>query len=195
MLIPALITAGDSIAWTDTGFSDPSGNLITGSGGWALTYSLRGPQASGGLDITGTASGTGWAFTLTPAQTAALNTGTATVMWSWQAVASKSGSRITAGIGTLRALPNLAGLPAAAAYDGRSQTERDLDAIRAEMSARISGGLTVEYTIGSRSLKKEPLAALVVMEQRCLRIIARERRAQAAANGLGSPKHMGVRFR
>ena len=65
----------------------------------------------------------------------------------------------------------------------------------AELTARVSGGLTLEYTIGSRSLKKEPTASLMALEQRCLRIIARERNAQAAANGLGNPKRLGVRFK
>jgi hypothetical protein len=37
-------------------------------------------------------------------------------------------------------LPNLAALAVATTYDGRSQAEKDLEAIRAEMSARISGG-------------------------------------------------------
>lgn len=194
MKIPTLITAGDSAGWTDNAFADPSGTLITSSGGWALAYSFRGPQASGGLDLAGTAQGTGWALALTPAQTAALNTGTAALVWSWHAYATKAGSRITAGYGTLKVQPNLAALAVATTYDGRSQAEKDLEAIRAEMSARISGGATLEYTIGSRSLKKEPLAALVQMEQRCLRIIAREKRAQAGANGLGNPKRLSVRF-
>ena len=114
MKIPTLITAGDSAGWTDNAFADPSGTLITSSGGWALAYSFRGPQASGGLDLAGTAQGTGWALALTPAQTAALNTGAAALVWSWHAYATKAGSRITAGYGTVKVLPNLAALAVAA---------------------------------------------------------------------------------
>lgn len=194
MKIPTLITAGDSAGWVDSAFADSAGNAITSSGGWALSYSLRGPQASGGIDVAGSAQGTGWSVALTAAQTAALNTGTASLVWSWQAVATKGPARVTAGIGTLKVLPNLAALSAATLYDGRSLAEQQLDAIRAEISARINGGATLEYTIGSRSLKKEPMAALVLLEQRCLRIIAREKRAQSAANGLGNPKRLAVRF-
>lgn len=91
-------------------------------------------------------------------------------------------------------MPNLAALASSAAFDGRSQAETDLAAVRAEITARISGGATLEYTIGSRSLKKEPMTALVEIEQRCLRIVARERRAAGAANGLGNPGRISVRF-
>lgn len=194
MKIPTLITAGDSAGWVESAFSDPSGTLLTSSGGWVLSVSFRGPQTSGGLDVAGTAQGTGWALALTSAQTAALNTGAAPLVWTWQAYATKAGNRVTAGFGTLKVQPNLAALAVATTFDGRSQAEQDLAAVRAEISARLGNGATVEYTIGTRSLKKEPMAALVQIEQRCLRIVAREKRAQAAANGLGNSKRLAVRF-
>ena len=195
MKIPVVVNAGDSVNWSEVAFSDPVLGLITGSGGWSLTFSFRGTQGAGGLDLAGTAAGSGWSFGLTPAQSSALNTGSAVVVWSWQAYATKGGARITAGTGVLRVRPNLAGLSASAAFDGRSQAEQDLEAVRAELKARVSGGLTVEYSIGARSLKKEPVESLLLLEQRCLRIVRRERQAQAAANGLGNPRRFGVRFR
>lgn len=194
MRIPSLITAGDSASWIDVAFADPAGSPVD-SGSYSLAYSFRGPQATGGIDVTGTARGTGWALALTAAQSAAFNTGATPLTWYWQAVATKSGARITAGTGTLLVKPNLVALAANASFDGRSQAEQDLAAVRAEMSARITGGATVEYTIGNRSLKKEPMKELIAMEQRCLRIVARERKAAAAANGLGSSSRLGVRFR
>jgi hypothetical protein len=168
--------------------------MLTSLAGWVLSFSFRGPQISGGLDITGTPQGTGWALALTSAQTAALNTGATPLVWTWQAYATLAGARVTAGFGTINVRPNLAGLAVGTSFDGRSQAEQDLAAVRAEISARLNNGATLEYTIGNRSLKKEPMAELVILEQRCLRIVAREKRAQAAANGLGNPKRVAVRF-
>ena len=195
MKIPLIVNAGDSVGWSEVAFSDPVLGQITASGGWSLTFSFRGTQGAGGLDLVGTAAGSGWSFALTPAQSAALNSGSAVAVWSWQAYATKAAARLTVGTGVLRARPNLAGLAATAAFDGRSQAEQDLAAVRAELQSRVSGGLTVEYSIGARSLKKEPVAALLELEGRCLRIIRRERKAQAAANGLGNPGRFAVRFR
>ena len=195
MQIPALIIAGDSVSWNETALSDPVQGALTGAGGWSLTYSFRGQQGAGGIDVAATAAGTGWTMALTSAQTAALNAGTAVATWAWLAWCSSGAKRISVGTGVLRVQPNLAGVAAGSVFDGRSQAEKDLEAIRAELSARVTGGLTVEYTIGARSLKKEPVTALMAMEQRCLRIVARERRAQATANGLGNPKRFAVRFK
>lgn len=191
MQIPSLIIAGDSQSWRDVSFRDYLGNSVD-SGTYALTYSLRGPGQS--LDLTGTSYGTGWAFALTPVQSAALNTTRSSVTWYWQAYALAAGARVTAGDGTLTVRPNLQALTTGT-YDGSSQAEKDLVAVQAEISSRINGGATIEYTIGTRSLKKEPMSALVEIEQRCKRIVQRERRAQAIKNGLGNPGRVGVRFK
>lgn len=191
--IPARLTAGDTAQWLQAAFTGPQAQAID-AGAWALTYSLRGPVPGGNLDLAGTPQGSGWAFTLSSAQSAALNPGPAVLTWHWQACATQPEARVTVGAGVLRVEPSLAGLAPGAAFDGRSRAEQDLEAIRAEMTARIHGGATVEYTIGSRSLKKEPMSELIAMEQRCLRIVASERRAAAVAQGLGDPGHVFVRF-
>jgi hypothetical protein len=193
MNIPPIIAAGDTVWWLDRAFTGAAGGLIS-SPDYGLIYSLRGPVPAGNVDLQGAADGGGWKVTLTAAQSAALN-GTATAnVWYWHAVATKGQERVTAGSGTFKVTPNIAGLPTNGAFDGRSKAEQDLAAVRAEISRRISGGATVEYTIGMRSLKKEPMSALVEIEQRCLRIVARERKASAAANGLGNPSRLAVRF-
>lgn len=193
MLIPLIITAGDTASWVDAAFVDGQGNTIN-SAGYTLSYAFRGSLVAGNLNLAGTPSGTGWALSLSAAQSAAMNNGPAALTWYWQAIATQGSNRVTAGTGTLLVQPNLAGLATGSTFDGRSQAERDLAAVRAEMTARISGGATLEYTIGTRSLKKEPMAELIAMEQRCLRIVAREKRRNAAANGLGNPGRMTVRF-
>lgn len=193
MRIPAAITAGDSASWLDTAFTDALGASVD-AGSYALSYSLRGPVAAAKVDLAGTPVGTGWSLSLTSAQTAAFNTGTTTATWYWAAYASKTGVRLTAGQGVLVVRPNLAAIDNATVYDGKSKAEQVLAAIDTEISARISGGATLEYTIGTRSLKKEPMTALLQLRSQYRLIVSRERRGQQIANGLGNPQVMGVRF-
>jgi hypothetical protein len=190
MRIPSSIIAGDSAQWQDVAFQDGLGANV-GSADYALTYSLRGPGPV--LDLTGTSQGTGWAFSLTPEQSAPLNPGPANAIWYWQAYATKTGVRLTAGDGTLVVRPNLAGVTTT--FDGSSPAEKILKAIETEIAARINGGATVEYTIGTRSLKKEPLAALLALRSTYRTIVSRERRGQMIKNGLGNPGRVGVRFK
>ncbi len=179
--------------WVDTPFADNQGNNVDSS--WTLTYSFRGSIAAAGIDAVGVATGSGWTTTVTPAQSAAMNTGGLPLIWYWSAWALKAGVRHTAGDGTLQVKPNLAALTAGSStYDGRSVAEQTLSAIETEISARATGGMTVEYTIGNRSLKKEPMAALIALRTTYKGIVARERRGQQIANGLGNPTRVGVRF-
>jgi hypothetical protein len=189
MKIPARIAAGDSTTWIDAGFTGPNGVAVTAPT-YTLTYSLRGAGAA--LDVTAAASGTGWQTSLTGTQTAALNTTPAAVTWYWSAYATNGSTRYSAGQGTLYVDPNLQAL--SGTYDGTTQEEKDLVAIRAEISSRISGGATIEYAIGNRSLKKEPISALLMLEARYKTIVSRQRLASAVANGLGNPAKSFVRF-
>jgi hypothetical protein len=194
MRFPPSITAGDSAAWVDYPFADALGNPVDATA-YALGYSLRGPIASAGVDLTGTAQGTGWAFALTPAQSAALNVGTTSLVWYWQAYATKTGVRLTAGNGRLTVLPNLSAITTSATYDGRSQAAQLLATVEAAIAARINNDAVTEYMVGNRSLKKEPMAELVKLRDKYRMIVSRERKAQMIANGLGNPTRLGVRFR
>lgn len=193
MRIPSLITAGDSAAWADDAFADALGNPVDATA-YVLSYSLRGPVSAASVDITGTALGTGWAFALTTAQSTALNTAATTARWYWQAYATKAGTRLTAGDGQLVVRPNLASLNGVT-FDGRSQAEQILTTVESALAARISGDGVTEYTIGNRSLKKEPMAELIKLRDRYRTIVSRERKSQAIKNGLGNPTRLGVRFR
>lgn len=194
MQIPSQILAGETASWREVSLRDSLGQSVD-SGAYALTFSFRGPVVAGNLDLAGAAFGSGWQFALTAAQSSAFNAGATPVLWYWQAKATKAGSLVMAGSGTLTVLPNLSNLPTNQVFDGSTQAEKDLAAVQAEIRARTSGGLTVEYTIGSRSLKKEPVEALLALEQRCKRIVARERAAERIKNGLGNPGRVGVRFK
>ena len=66
--------------------------------------------------------------------------------------------------------------------------------MQVEISARISGGTAIEYTIGSRRLRKEAMSELLTLESSLKRQVYMEKAAQQMANGLGDPRQMYVRF-
>ena len=187
MNIPQSITQGDTATWQDDPWISPSGRLYSAPD-YTLSYVLRGP--AGGVVLVATASGNGWQTALSAAQSAALAVGR---LW-WSAVVEGEGERVTIASGEVLVGENLAANPAAA-YDGRTQAERDLDAVNAAISARTSGGLVAEYSVAGRSLKREPMAALLALRSALMMRVRNEQTAASIAAGLGNPRNLHVRFR
>jgi len=187
--IPSEIRAGDTIQWRDVEGVDNLGNTVS-SAAYTLTYYLRFNAASEGATVVGTAYGTGWEFSIAAATSAGFDAGT----WYWQAVATKTGSTITLGSGQLTVLAALSYSGTPAALDGRSQAQKDLDAVQAAIRTIVAGGVAKEYTIGNRSLKKYDLTDLLALETKLKADVNREQKAQLIANGLGNPFNLFVRF-
>lgn len=190
MNIPAEIRAGDTIKWRDNAGRDAFGNPVSSGAGWVLTYYLRFNHNNEGATVVGTSFGNGWEFNIAQATSAAFDAG----QWYWQAEATKSGEHITLGAGQLKVLASLSYAGNASAFDGRSQAQKDLDAVQAAIRALISGGVVKEYSIGNRSLKKYELADLLTLEGTLKAEVKREQAAQLMANGLGNPHNLFVRF-
>jgi hypothetical protein len=189
--IPSSIIQGDSVTWLDAATQDNLGNTIS-SPNWTLDWYFSGPTT---LHVTSTANGTGWSTSLTSAQTAAMTALGAPAdppNYFWQATASYGAQKITIGSGTLSVALNLAN--AAAGYSGQTQAEKDLANVQAAIRARISGGVIHEYWIGGRRLRYENVSELLALESRLKMIVAKQRQAQAIANGLGDPRNTYVRF-
>lgn len=184
MNVPALIYSGDTVKWNEPATADYSSTAS-----WVATFSLKHADGNDALTVTGVADGAGgWNFTLTAVQTATLH---ASIHW-WQLVVTKAGERYTLGTGDLAVQGDI---PASGNhYDGRSQSQIDLDAVRAAMRARIAGGEVQEYSIGNRSLKKMPMADLIALETKLKADVARENRADRLAKGLNSGRSVFVRF-
>jgi len=187
--IPSEIRAGDTIQWRDVQGVDNLGNAVSSSD-YTLTYWLRTNTASEGANVTGTAYGTGWEFTITAATSAGFDAGS----WYWQAIASKAGSVITLGSGQLTVLAALSYAGTPGALDGRSQAQKDLDAVQASIRSLISGGAVQQYTIGNRSLSRYSLNDLMALESKLKAEVKREQMAELIANGLGNPHNLFVRF-
>lgn len=185
MTFPSSLTAGDSARWRDGPYT--LDGVRYDSGATTLTYHLRGDGAP--LDVVGQADGVGWVFALTPTQAAQIGAGT----WWWSAVLTATGFQRTAARGQVQVSPNLAQMPAV--FDGRSRAVRDLDAVEAAISARTTGGAVLKYTIGSRNLEKEPIAALLTLRSALLIQVRNEQSAHSLANGQGNPRILHARFR
>jgi len=187
--IPSEIRAGDTIQWRDVQGVDNLGNSVSSSD-YSLTYWLRTNTASEGANVTGTAYGTGWEFSIAAATSAGFDAGT----WYWQAIASKAGSVVTLGSGQLTVLAALSYAGTPGALDGRTQAQKDLDAVQAAIRSLISGGAVQQYSIGNRSLSRYNLNDLMALESKLKAEVKREQMAELIANGLGNPHNLFVRF-
>ncbi len=186
MKIPATIRAGDTARWVEAAFDGNLGERIS-SATHDLSFYIRG-QAGQGATVQGVAEGDGWTFAYTPALTPGA------YFWQAVAIATNTNEQTTAGAGQLTIEESLAYVGSPAAYDGRSQVRKDLDACQAAIRAMVSGGAVAEYTIGNRRLRKMALADLLALESKLKADVAREERAEKIANGLGDPHKVYVRF-
>lgn len=189
MKIPSVIRAGDTVVWTDRSSRDNLGKSVT-SGEYSLTYYLRTNAASEGATVVGTPDNDGWKFTIPSATTAGFDAG----IWFFQAVAASASQTLTLGSGQITVEASLAFGGTPAAFDGRSQAEKDLEAVTGAIRAMISGGAVQRYQIGGRELWKIPMADLLLLQSRLKAEVAREKKAQLIANGLGNPHSVYVRF-
>ena len=191
MNIPPSIRAGDTIQWRDDATVDVFGAPLT-SATHTLTYWLRTNTASEGASVVGTTYNSGWQFTIAAATSAGFDAGT----WYWQAIATaiSGGNVTTLGAGSLQVLPVLSYPTTPGAFDGRTQAQKDLDAVQLAIRTLLSGGSVKEYRIGQRSIKRYDLAELIQLEARLKAEVKREQQAELMANGLGNPRTMYIRF-
>ena len=188
MTVPASIVAGSTVTWIEP----PA--LVTDSpatsASWTLQVSFRTNTAGEGATAAGTARADGgWDVALSATTTESWDAGT----WYWQKKITSGAVVVVIGSGTTEVLPSLDYTGDPTAFDGRSQAEKDLEAVQAAIRAIISKGAK-SYSIGSRSFTSNDLGLLMQREAQLKAIVARERAAEKAAQGLGNPMSMFVRF-
>ena len=191
MAVPSLIRAGDTVRWIEPATVDTLGNPVA-SGAWTATAYLRFNAASEALTISSTARNDGgWQFEISATASGGMDPG----RWYYQARAQQGAVVITLATAGLTVERSLAYTGGAAAFDGRSQARKDLEAVQSAIRSIVSGGAVAEYTIGTRRLKKMPLPDLIALENKLKADVSREERAEKIANGLGDPRKLHVRFR
>ena len=189
MTVPASITAGATIQWIEPAATDPAGDPAT-SATWTLQIAFRTNTAGEGATVTGSArSDGGWDVALSAATTTSWDAGT----WYWQRRITSGSDVVITGSGTTTISPSLAFTGDPTAFDGRSQAEKDLEAVQAAIRAIVARGAK-QYSIGSRSYTSQDLGQLMQREAQLKAIVARERAAEKVAQGLGNPMSMFVRF-
>lgn len=170
---PEEITAGETVEW-EKGLAD-----FNPGDGWALTYYFR--NASGtGFDVVGVADGSAWKLS------AAVPANVAPGRIDWEAWVKQGSDERLANKGVATVVASLKALAANAAFDGRSQAERDLDAVRAALVPATSAGVQ-EYEIGgvgtNRRLRYFEKSELLALETRLAQRVNSERRVAARRQG------------
>ena len=190
MTFPSKIRAGDLVQWRIAATQDVFGNSIS-SPDWSVIYYLRTNTSSEGATVNSSAFNDGFQFSIPATTTTNFDAGN----WFYQAVANKSGQeKQTIFTGSFEVLASLAYIGTPAAFDGRSQVEKDLDTIQQAIRNITSGGVVQEYKIGTRTAKKYELSELIMLESRYKAELIREKQAELIANGLGNPRATFVRF-
>lgn len=192
MAIPPSITSGVDAVWVDAETVDVFGDAVTSST-HSLVYYLRLNANAQGITSTAVSYNNGWKTTLTAAVTTAIEP---SPNWFFQAVLTKisDGTVQEYSRGQIEVRPSLAYTGTPGAFDGRTQAQQDLDAVKAAIRSIVSGGAVSEYKIGSRNLKRYDLSELIELESRLKSIVAKENKAKLIASGLGDPHNLYVRF-
>jgi len=192
MAIPPSITSGVDAVWVDAETVDVFGDAVT-STTHSLVYYFRLNANAQALTATSVAYDSGWKTTLTAAATTAVDP---SPNWFFQAVLTKTGDSLVQEYsrGQIEIQPSLAYTGTPGAFDGRTQAQQDLDAVKAAVRSIVSGGAVSEYRIGTRNLKRYDLSELLELESRLKSIVAKENKAKLIASGLGDPHNLYVRF-
>lgn len=190
--LPSKFTAGDSFSWNHAATTDYLGTNIRSDDGWSLVYNFRGNKSGATLELTGVADGSGgWDFTMS-ADDSELFADLSLVYWG--AKASKSTDRRTLASGSVAVEVDLSAV-SSVPYDGSSQAEKDLLAVRAAMRAMISGGAVQDYSVAGRSVRKMQMSDLILLESKLKVEVQREKQAASVARGDTPKSSLYVRFR
>lgn len=182
--LPSSFVVGDTVIWDEGTALTTDGREISPAEGWSAFYIFRSHE----LTLTGVEYQGGWRFTMSATNSALFGADTHAFAY----YATKGDERFTIASGTVIATTDVAG--GNGHLDNRTQAEIDLAAVEQEIRARVGGGATVEYTVGTRSLKKEPMSELIMLRNVLRADVAREKAALSIAQGLGNPRRLTVRF-
>lgn len=181
------LVAGDTLDFTVAVPDYPA------SDGWTLKYRLTPRFASpvqAPVDLTATtnADGSRYDVQASPGTTADWGAG----YYTWARWVEKSGARQTldeSGQLLVKADPSAT----VQGHDARSHARITLDAIQAVIEGRASKDQE-EYTIGSRSLKRTPLADLIKLHSRYQTMVQAEDAQERLRNGLSTGGKFQVRL-
>lgn len=154
---------------------------------WTLKYWMKKTGATGAnFSITASADGDNFAVTVAASTTSGYTAGT----YTWAAQVSSGSDVYGVDTGTLILLPRY---DQASNLDDRTHARKVLDAINAVIENRATLDQE-EYTIGNRSLKRTPMADLLVLRNRYQAMVNAEEASEKLRNGIGVARTVQVRF-
>jgi hypothetical protein len=174
------IVAGDTLD-----FSTEVANY-TPADGWTLKFRLV-PRVSGtAILLTSAASDGLHRVQVGPTTTDDWAAGE----YSWYSWVEKAGASYSVEQGqvTIKPDPRTTTAP----LDNRSHARKVLEAIEAVIEGRASRDQQ-EYSIGDRTLKRTPMADLIMLQTRYSRLVAAEENEARLANGLGTKNVIRIR--
>jgi hypothetical protein len=175
---PAQLVAGDTWQWKKSLADYPAGD------GWQLVTVFA--NATQRFAVASTADGNDHLLALTAAQSSSKVPG----RYVWVTFAKLGAARHQVGAGECEVLPNLEG---DRPWDRRSHARKVLEAIEAVIERRASKDQE-EFAIGDISLKRMPIADLLVLRDRYKAEVAGEQAGAALAAGLNGAKRLMVRL-
>lgn len=168
---PKTFIQGETLSWMRS-FDD-----YLYADGWNLKYYFRGSSGNG-FDVVAVSDVGDFITTIPSSVTANCTPG----KYSYQAFLEKDDEKILAASGTVEVKAGLATIAAGANFDGRTQNEITLDAIRACLAKKATLDQQ-EYAIGTRSLRRIPIPELIQLEQLYAQRVGRERTAEQLRKG------------
>lgn len=176
------IVAGDTLDFQTSVTGYPA------TDGWTLKYYLTPRTAGTQIVLTAATASDGQSYRvqISPATSAGYAAGT----YDWRARVEKTGAELTVDQGFVTIQVKVAGLTAS---DNRSHARKVLEAIEALIETKGTADV-IEYSIGSRSIKKMTTTELLPWRDKYRWEVANEVDAERVADGLGNPRLVGVRF-
>jgi hypothetical protein len=198
---PKEIIIGETVKWRS---SDPD---YSPTDGWALKYYLRGPGSGTGKGLNLTeddaiaVDGSSWLITIPsttldpdadplPPASDQLAAGD----YYWERWVEQGAEKYLRDRGKVIVKQSLAVTDAATVYDGRSETKKTLDAIRAAMAGRATAAQS-ERTIGNTTIRFMTMADLLIAETRWQQLYNQEVRAERLRNGAPFLQNVNIRLR
>lgn len=184
MTIQDRLIAGDTLDFTDQVAEYPA------TDGWTLRYRLI-PRfttpVQAPITLTATAVGADYRVQAGSTTTASWATGD----YSWGRWVEQIGMRQSLGSGVIYIAPDLA--TTAQGHDARTHVQKVLDAIEAVLEGRASMDQE-QYEIDGRSLKRTPIADLLVLRSQYRTELLNEKQKERVAAGLSDQRNIRVRF-
>lgn len=177
---PKELRAGLTWAWDRQDLSDYPAPT------WTMKYWFKRMGGTDKFSITATANGSFHRVAVLPAVTLTYVADD----YTWVVIAGDGTNSYEVDRGTLKVLPRY---DVDTALDDRTHAKKVLEAIEAVIEGRATKDQE-EFTIGNRSLKRTPIADLLVLHDRYKREVAMEEAAEQMARGLGNPRNVGIRF-